>query len=117
MTKKLALAKFLELEKEDIELLDLANYTHYGLTVYRYIDEEYAVGTSNEVEIALEKAIKQYINEYVYSNIPEQYNTYFDEESFIEDLKADSISFLATYNGIENEIVYDNTLFYIYRLN
>ena len=63
VVKKMALAKFLELDEDEIEDIEKRNYNHYGLTVFVYGDEEYAIGTDEEAD----RAVKEYIRNSVWA--------------------------------------------------
>ncbi len=53
--KLVALAKFLEVEPDDLTERD---YDHYGLTVYELGSKEYAIGTDDEATSAARDEIK-----------------------------------------------------------
>jgi len=55
MTKGKALAKFLEVEEDDLQL---RTYDHYGLEVYSLGDKEYAIGDDKEADKVCTEYIK-----------------------------------------------------------
>ena len=56
-TKELSLAKFLDLDEEEAEEIKEAEWDKYGLKVYRADENEYAIGTDEEVNLAMKLCI------------------------------------------------------------
>jgi len=138
---KEALAKHLGVDVEDLEEL---SYSRYGLRVFGYEKEEYAVGTDEEAD----KAAKEYIEdslwafrtEFIIDHTALPYEAVeilktFQEkkceganetiralikdiDKFVEDaIGADGRAhFLNTYDGDENEEVLDEETYYIYKM-
>ncbi len=104
--KIIALAKFLEVEYDDIiENID----------TYSYGNKEYLVLNYDESEEKYEEYLDSCIEEIVLPEIPKYYHIYFDEESWKRDsrINGDKASALASYDGNEYEV--DGYL--IYRIN
>lgn len=59
-TIEIAAARIMECDTEDIEK---ESYDHYGMDVYSYGGEEYAIGTEEESD----EAVKQYIRDSLWS--------------------------------------------------
>jgi hypothetical protein len=77
-------------------------------------DGDYLVLDDNEAEQRFEESITEYINDCVLSEIPKQYQSYFDYKAFIKDCNCDGRGHtLASYDGEENEI----DEYFIYRTN
>jgi len=140
MTHKEAIAAHLCAEVEDIEELD---YNHYGLHVFRYEAEEYAVGTDEEADKAAKEEIVSSLwafrSEFIidHSDLPyealemlksfqekmcESANETIevlitDIDQFVEDaISADGRGhFLSSYDGKERDEAYEGTTYYIYR--
>lgn len=140
MTHKEAIAAHLCAEVEDIEELD---YDHYGLQVFRYEAEEYAVGTDEEADKAAKEEIVSSLwafrSEFIidHSDLPyealEMIKTFQenkcesanetiealikDIDEFVEDaISADGRGhFLSSYDSEERDEVYEGTTYYIYR--
>lgn len=139
-----ALAKYLEVG--DVEEISEETYDYYGLSVYSHGSQEYAVGTEEEAQEAVEQNIKdslcyfnsQWIVDHIDTELPvkaiaaiqaedtdgnetlfELISKLGDWSYFVKDsILADGRGhFLSSYDGEENEIFFENTWFYIYRIN
>lgn len=104
--KIIALAKFLEVEYDDI----IENRYSYS-----YGNKEYLVLDENEADERYDEYLDSYIEEIVLPEIPQHYHYYFDEESWKRDarINGEKASALASYDGNEYEV--DGYL--IYRIN
>ena len=134
------------LEETDIDELTEETYDYYGLSVYSFGSQEYAIGTEDEVQIAVESNIKDslfafnadWIVSHLDVNFPiegikaiqEKYENGNDSlyeiisklgdwDYFVKDsILADGRGhFLSSYDGNEEEIYYENIWYYIYRIN
>jgi len=104
--KIIALAKFLEVEYDDIiENID----------TYSYGNKEYLVLDYDEAEERYDEYLDSYIEEIVLPEIPQHYHYYFDEESWKRDarINGEKASALASYDGNE----YEEDGYLIYRIN
>ena len=104
--KIIALAKFLEVEYDDI----IENIDSYS-----YGNKEYLVLDENEADERYDEYLDSCIEEIVLPEIPQHYHYYFDEESWKRDsrINGDKASALASYDGNE----YEQNNYYIYRIN
>lgn len=143
-TIEIAAARIMECDTEDIEK---ESYDHYGMDVYSYGGEEYAIGTEEESD----EAVKQYIRDSLWtfrasfvlqhSRIAETkkiekaieemqgklaedcneiiYALIEDIDEFARDaIEADGRGcFLSQYDSEEDEIEINGIMFYCYRLN
>jgi len=109
--KILALAKFLEIEIEDIEEVYENTYKADG--------GEYMVLDDSEANTAFHESVENYIDECVLSEMPENLRYYFDNEKFERDvLLGDGRGpSLSSYDGAENEEQINGTYYFIYRTN
>lgn len=134
------------LEETDIDELTEETYDHYGLSVYSYGSQEYAVGTEEEAQEAVEANIKesvwafnsQWIVDHLNDDFPieavkaiqEKYEDGNDAlvkiieklgdwSYFVKDsILADGRGhFLSGYDGEENEVFFEGVWYYIYRTN
>ena len=138
MDKLTALAKFLEVKKDDLQKEE---YTHYGLDVYSLGKKEYAIGTDKEADEATKEEIKDsawaFNTSFLanYTDLPEEVFTCMQDkcessndavlrliersedgfDGFVEKaIFADGRGrFLSGYDGEENE----EGKYYIYRIN
>ena len=107
--RAIALAKFLDLEPED-----LSSLTDNGDNSFSYGSQEYLVVDDDEADEAWEKSIENYIDDVVMGEIPKCYQNYFDSDAFMSDCKQDGRGHeLSTYDGDEDE----SEGYYIYRRN
>lgn len=140
MDKLEALAKFLDMEQDDLTLMK--GYDHYGLEVYSLGDKEYAIGTDEEADKACAENIKDSLwafnASFIAGHTKNGYSAELEKsieaiqgqcesaqsaiECMIEDLGEfieDAISadgrghFLSQYDGEENE----EGEYFIYRIN
>jgi hypothetical protein len=110
-----ALASFLGVEVDNI---CEERHEHYGLEVFSYGGEEYAVGDDDEADDAQDKNLEDYIDECILPEIPEPYRNYFDNEAWKRDARHDGRGHaLSSYDGNENESKWNGEWFYIYRIN
>ena|SRR5664280_1168121 len=138
-----AASKILGCDVDDVECL---TYNHYGLKIFSNGGEEYAIGSDEEAD----KAINQYMQDSVWTFRPEFIASHTkagatngiikaitalqescedcneDLKSLIENLDnfiEDAVSadgrgmFLSPYDSEEQEIKIDGEYFYAYRLN
>ena len=138
-----AASKILDCDIDDVECL---TYDHYGLKIFSNGGEEYAIGSDEEAD----KAINQYMQDSVWTFRPEFIASHTkagatngiikaitalqescedcneDLKSLIENLDnfiEDAVSadgrgmFLSPYDSEEQEIKIDGEYFYAYRLN
>lgn len=103
--KIIALAKFLEVEYDDI----IENIDSYS-----YGNKEYLVLDENEAEERYDEYLDSYIEEIVLPEIPKHYHYYFDKELWKRDSMryGDKASALASYDGNE----YEEDGYLIYRI-
>lgn len=115
--KKLALAKHLECEPDE---LTEETYDHYGLARFSLGNQEYAIGTDSEADEAWDQSLDSYIEECITPEIEKlevgNLSAYikFDEEMWKRDARMDGRGHsLSSYDGNEDEA----GDFYVYRLN
>ncbi|MGL5690437.1 MAG: hypothetical protein ACRDD8_06400 [Bacteroidales bacterium] len=109
--REIALSKFLDVSYRDV--FDMGDQTFQDDN-----NDEYLVLTEDEADQKFGECMDDYINDCVLPEIPEAYRSYFNSESFKRDAKMDGREmFLATYDHIENEATYNDTVYYIYRIN
>ncbi len=77
----------------------------------------YLAGTDQEMEDYYTEYLESYLDEHVYSSIPEQYRKYFDKEEWIENAKSDGCraDALASYDGKELYFSWKGVDYYAYR--
>lgn len=113
--KKQALIQFLNLDKEDAEYVIESGYDD---NIFEYCGNEYEVLTDEEADERWEEELDQYLEEYVYAELPEDVRCYFDYEEWKRDARLDGRGHsIARYDGEENEETVDGETFYIYRQN
>jgi len=84
----------------------------------QFEDKEYYVLTDSEADDRWEDYLINYIEDIIYSELPNYLRNYFDEERWKDDMRYDGRgSALAHYDGHENEEEVGGETFYIYRLN
>ncbi len=134
------------LEETDIDELTEETYDHYGLSVYSFGSQEYAIGTEEEVHEAVEQNIKdslcyfnsQWIVDHIDTELPvkaiaaiqaedtdgnetlfELISKLGDWSYFVNDsILADGRGhFLSSYDGEENEVFFEGVWYFIYRTN
>lgn len=93
------------------EVLDNLQETgeHYGLKVYTYNDQEYAVGTDSESENAWAISLNRYENNKRIADMKPAYKNYYADHRWIRD-GEDRGEVLAEYDKIE--ITLDNLFAY-----
>lgn len=98
--KRFALAK--ELDCAPSELSE-ERYDHYGLTVFSYAGEEYAVGTDCEADEAWDRALDSYIDDCLLPEIKDEtLRNYFDANAWKRDARFDGRGHsLSSYDGCE----------------
>lgn len=98
---------------------DLENYNEgYNDNIIECSSEEYLVVTNDEADDLWEEELNDYINVCILPELPENFQNYFDEESWKSDARQDGRRHcLARYDGRENYEVVDNTTYFIYRIN
>lgn len=121
--KVIALCQHLECGPDDITE---ERHTHYGLTVYSYGKEEYAVGTDEEADEAWDQSLDSYIEECITPEIDKLTKGHgslgayisFDEETWKRDAKMDGRGHsLSGYDGNEEEVEVGGVLYSIFRVN
>ena len=107
-----ALAKNLQVDYEDIDI------SKYDENVFTYHKQEYLVVTDDEADELWEQELDNYIDEYILSELPEQYHFYFDSEKWKDDAKMDGRGHsLNRYDGNEDYETINDVDYYIYRQN
>ena len=131
----------------DVEDVNEEKYDCYGMKVFSYGHEEWAVGTDEEADKAVKENIKSSLwafnAEFIIDHSKVQYSSELEKclkeiqlklcedcndlvECLIEDLDEfinDAVSadgrgrFLSTYDSNEEEITIGNETFYAYRIN
>ena len=116
--KVCALAHFLELKKEEIlEIEELDGEASLSFT-YRYDGVELRVMTDDEADEEFNKAFNYVIEDYVLQTIPRDYRKYFDRETYKRDLLLkDGRVMLASYDREEHFSTFNDTLYFIYRID
>jgi hypothetical protein len=116
--KKLALAKYLECEPDE---LSEESHDCYGMTVFSLGSKEYAVATDEEADEAWDQSLDSYIEECITPEIDKlevgNLSAYikFDEEMWKRDARMDGRGHsLSSYDGNEEELEGD---FYAFRIN
>lgn len=116
--KKLALAKHLECEPDE---LTEESSDHYGMAIYSLGSQEYSVGTDDEADSAWDQELDNYIEECIEPELEKvavgNLAAYikFDSEMWKRDARHDGRGHtLSRYDGEEIEL--DGNLF-AYRLN
>jgi len=81
------------------------NYDHYGLTVLKVGNKEYAIGTEDEADDAWEESLESYFDECVLSEVPDWLVNYIDFQAWKRDAMHDGRGHaLSSYDGCETEI-------------
>lgn len=143
-TIEIAAARIMECDTEDVEK---ESYDHYGMDIYSYRGEEYAIGTEEESD----EAVKQYIRDSLWSfraSFVLQHSRVAESQKIIkaieemqgklaedcneiiyaliediDEFTRDAIdedgrgTFLSPYDSKEHEIEINGITFYCYRLN
>lgn len=111
--KKQALIKFLNLTEEQAEDLKVSPYND---NLFEYCNEEYEVLTDEEANERWDEELDNYLEEYIYAELPEDVRCYFDYEEWKRDERFEGRGHsLAHYDGEENTETIDGETFYIYR--
>ena len=107
----LALAEFLECAPDDISE---EPYDYYGMTVFSYGSQEYAVADDDTADSSWDESLESYIDECIIPELPENMVNYFDNEAWKRDARFDGRGHsLSPYDGEENE----EGEYFIYRTN
>lgn len=116
-----ALCSFLNCEPSE---LSLERHSRYDMAVFSYGNQEYAVATDEEADIAWNQSLDSYIEECIepelnFDKLGSLGNyVKFDREMWIRDAKMDGRGHsLSPYDGEENEEKIGDAWFYIYRTN
>ena len=111
--ESIALANFLGVNPTEIEE---SSFENYGLRVFSYGREEYAIGSDSDCDDAWDQALDSYIDYCILPEIKDQnLVAYFDTEKWKRDARYDGRGHsLSSYDG--NEIELDGDLF-AYRIN
>jgi len=114
MEEARALATFLGVNVEDLTEID-----HVYGPAFRHDGCDYLVLTDEEADEAFYREIDLYVEEMIDRHIPDFLLSYFDVDSYKEDLAnyEDRGRILATYDGVENFVEGENDDFYIYRVS
>jgi len=119
--KVAALCQHLECEPDDISA---EGYDHYGLSVFSYGKEQYAVGTDEEADTAWDQSLDNYIEECITPELDfDKLGTLgayvtFNEDAWKRDARMDGRGHsLSNYDGNEEEVSIGGTLYAIYRTN
>ena len=109
----IALADFLGVNPTEIEE---SSFENYGLRVFSYGREEYAIGSDSECDDAWDQALDSYIDDCIMPEIKdENLVAYFDTEKWKRDARMEGRGHsLSSYDGEEIEL--DGDLF-AYRIN
>ena len=110
-----------ELDRDDIiELVKefgafkFSDWGHYGLKVIESDSGEFAIGSDDEADDAWDEVLDNYLEDFIYPEIPQSIKYYFNDEAWKTDAKYDGRGhFLSAYNGEEISIGW----IYAYRLN
>ena len=111
--KAIALANHLGIAPDEVTP---ERYDCYGMPVYSADGGEYAIGTDDEADDALDQSLDSYIDDCgLLDSMPEHLVQYFDRESWKSDARYDGRGhWLSSYDGDEIEL--GNGLF-AYRIN
>ena len=114
-----ALAAHLSITSQDeVDELVETGDEHYGLPVFDYDGEQFAVGTGDEANDAKREAVQEYIDECVLPEIPKQYRQYFDDSAFTNDCTNDElVGLIGSYDGCELVQKTKCRYYYIYQLS
>lgn len=93
------------------------NYDFYGGNYYKYNDEEYVVIHNDHIESIFHDYAENLIDEVVLCDLPEKYQAYFDYDKFIHDMSFDGYGQMASYDGEDNEQIYNGDYYHILRMN
>lgn len=81
-------------------------------------DGDYLSLTDPEADDAEDERLESYIDECILPDLPEPYRVYFDSTSWKRDARMDGRGHtISSYDGEENEQVYNGTTYFIYRMN
>lgn len=82
-------------------------------------EEDYIILDDQEADDMFDNIMDDIIDDTVLSQIPEHLQYYFDTDSYKEDVKISDGRghIISRYDGNEIEHVYNNTSYYIYRIN
>ncbi len=111
---------FTEEEKDTFlsEFEDIEEYTTNEFSRGNGSDETYLICDDQQADEEVSKSLDDYIDECVLSEIPEQYQCYFDYEKFKQDCSYDGRGHtLNLYDGSEEYEKVEETEYYIYRRN
>jgi len=111
--KAQALAQHLEIDVQDI-----TETGYYDDNEFEADGGEYLVLTDDEADDMWDERLEDYIDECILHELPEQYQSYFDRESWKRDARHDGRGHtLNHYGGSEDEEQVDGEWFFIYRTN
>ncbi len=113
-----ALCEYFNCEEEEIEVMD------YSDSAFEYDGGEYKILTDEEADEEEKEQLECYLEDIIYSEIPEWAKPYFNEGEWIKDNSGyDRGGHIAYYDGNEIEITTVNEetgeteYFYLYRTN
>jgi len=105
-----ALAKHLGCEAADIK-------PEYG-NEYAAEGKQYLVVTDEEADELWEDDLQHYLDDYIYSELPQNLVCYFDDEKWKRDARIDGRAHsLSRYDGCEYDEEINGVTYYIYRTN
>lgn len=78
--------------------------------------DRYRVYTDREAKDALDKALDEYCEEHILSQIPSSLHQYFDDEEWKDDNSSDRGSYLGQSDGDEHEETINGNTYYIYKI-
>ena len=111
-TKLEALIDFLGISEE--EAAEEIEESRYDDNEFEYDPETYLVLTDREADEKFKEKIEDDINNIVFADIPKQYQSYFDAESYIKDVELSDGRgpTISSYDGQEHE----ESGYFIYRI-
>lgn len=81
---------------------EVQGHKYYYLTVIDTDNGEYAIGTEDEADNAWELSLDDYLEEFIYPELPENIVSYFDDEKWKRDARYDGRGHsLNSYDGDE----------------
>lgn len=100
----------------DLSIEDLRNIEENSDHEYSIQGIDYLICDDETAEEKFNEAVESYIDECVFSQMPEQYHCYFDTEKFINDCRYDGRGReLNYYDGNEEDQTVFGETFYFYR--
>jgi len=114
--------QYSDLEESTKNEVDLETYIIDNCEVVEDYEEhgDYLVCTNDEADELWDESLENYIDECIISELPKQYQNYFDREGWKSDARFDGRGHsLSSYDGCENEYNIDSfgETLYVYRIN